>query len=516
MWLEIFYGIVSPILLYIMVPYIRHLLECRKYPVGPFPLPVIGNFLSLGLQPHQTLAEYSKKYGNIFSISFGMKRVVIISEINATREALVQKATNFAGRPLSYAVQLATRGYKVITFMDYGPLWKNLRKIVHSSLTFYGEKSESFESLLIKESEELHRRLLQKSKKPTELKTEFGAAIANVISFIVFGKRYQYSDSAFKEILTMINQLFAGVSNTSSIDFLPWLRYLPFTKIKEFKITLSKYFLFLNKELKVHKETYDENNIRDYVDSIIKFSKDKTTKIKIEEDLNNEHLEHIIGDMFLGGVETTLTSLLWLTLYMIHYQEIQEEIFNEIIAIVGENRYPSLKDLDSLNLVKASINESLRLASVVPLGVPHKTMSETTLMGYSIPKNTTVIINHWQIHNDTNHWEKPEEFNPYRWINKDNIFDSSKATSYLPFSIGLRACLGKTMAEKELFFFFTRLIRDFKFEGLPGCPLPSLIGKCNITNSPDSFEVYLTPRINNLMCKTSQHHKHFSKNNEKE
>ena len=325
-----------------------------------------------------------------------------------------------------------------------------------------------------------------------------GAAVLNVICFIVFGERYQYSDPAFKEVLSLVNQVVEGISNTY-IDFLPWFRFLPFTRLKMFEDILSKYFLFLKEQLIKHKESFDENNIRDFTDSVIRLSKDATLQKKIDEELTDEHLEHIVSDMFVGGTETTLTSLLWTILYMVHYPKYQEEIYKEIISVVGENRYPCLSDKDSLNLVKASLKESLRLASLLPLGVPHKTLSETTLMGLKIPKDTTVIINHWQLHNDTNFWENPEDFNPYRWISEDNNFDSDKATSYLPFSAGTRVCLGKAVAEAELFVFFTRLIRDFKFKGTPGCPLPSLVGKCTITLAPIPFDVILTPRVNNLI-----------------
>ncbi|XP_065649369.1 LOW QUALITY PROTEIN: steroid 17-alpha-hydroxylase/17,20 lyase isoform X2 [Hydra vulgaris] len=496
MLFQIVCGLIAPLLLYIIGSYCVHLLECKKYPPGPIPIPVLGNLHLLGAESHKTLALYSKKYGNVFSISFGMHRLVIISDITATREALVQKATIFAGRSKSYVAQFVTRGYKDIAFMDYGPLWKFAQ-----SWAFFikdiRRRMRTFRKVTYKK--ELHKRILDKSNSPMELKTEFGVAILNVICFIVFGERYQYSDPAFIEILTIINNIAAGLSNTTAVDFLPGLRYLQFSEIKKLKSSLVIYFRLLNDQLKKHKETFDENNIRDFTDSIIKFSKDETMENKFEEELTDEHLEHVIGDMFVAGSEITLTSLLWLIIYMIHYPKYQEEIFEEITRVIGENRYPQLSDRDSLHLVKASIKECLRLSSIVPLGIPHKTMSETTLIGYNIPKYTTVIINHWQIHIDTNHWKNPNEFNPRRWIDDDNNLDATRATSYLPFSAGTRVCLGKTVAETELFFFFTRLIRDFKFEGVPGCPLPSLIGKCSIALAPEEFDVHVTPRINSLM-----------------
>ena len=173
MWFEIACGVATPILLYFLVSYIEHLVECRKFPPGPFPLPIIGNLHLLGTKPHEILAKYSKKYGGIFSISFGLRRVIVISEIETVREALIEKANIFAGRPKSHTADLSSRGYNDIVFTDYGPSWKLMRKIGQSSLKIYEENSGYFEKAVVKESEELHKRLLKKINHPMELHTEF-------------------------------------------------------------------------------------------------------------------------------------------------------------------------------------------------------------------------------------------------------------------------------------------------------------------------------------------------------
>ena len=321
-----------------------------------------------------------------------------------------------------------------------------------------------------------------------------------MVCFIVFGERFQDSDPAFKEIILIMRNLVTGLSNTTAIRFLPWLKYLPFSGLKELKSTFSKLFSIQKEQLIKHCKTY-ENNIRDFTDSVIKLSRDKIMENNESEKLTDEHLENILANMFIGGTETPLTSLLWFFLYLVRYPKYQEEIYNDIVSIVGENRYPCLNDRNSLDLVKAFLNESLRFSSLLPLGIPHKTMSKTTLKGLDIPKGAVVMINHWHLHHDKKHWEKPEEFNPYRWINKDKKFDPDTMTSYLPFSTGTRGCLGRTVAEAELFIFFTRLVRDFKFEVKPGCPSPSLVGRSSVTLEPEPFEVVLTLRSNNLLMR---------------
>ena len=71
MILEILLAIPGLVLLWILVTYVEHLISLRKYPKGPFPLPLVGNVLLLSDKPYLDVIEMSKKYGEVFSISLG-------------------------------------------------------------------------------------------------------------------------------------------------------------------------------------------------------------------------------------------------------------------------------------------------------------------------------------------------------------------------------------------------------------------------------------------------------------
>ncbi|XP_047127905.1 steroid 17-alpha-hydroxylase/17,20 lyase isoform X2 [Hydra vulgaris] len=501
MFLEVAFGVVTPLFLYVIATYLDHLFKCRFYPPGPFPLPIIGNLHLIGKKPHEKFVEYSKKYGEVFSLSFGMHRVVIVSGKDSIREVLVQKSNIFAGRPKNYIANIVSRGYKNIGYGDIGPKWKILRKIAHSSLKNYGESTAHLETLVVRESEELHKNLYKKSNRSTKLEHKFGVAVLNVICSIVFGKRYEYENCEFKEILTYMNYVFTGVAGTNAISFIPWLRFLPLDGLRKLKKGLSIRDPVLRKQLLYHRETYNESNLRDYTDYVIQFSRDEAILKKFGEQLTDDYLELLLNDIFIAGTETALTTLLWSIIYLIHWPKFQDKIYNEIVSAIGKNRYPSMKDRNMLPLVNAALSETLRLSSVTPLGVPHKAMEDTTLLNdLKIPKGTTILTNLWQLHHNKNCWENPHEFNPYRWFTNDQTLDSIKSMNFLPFSAGTRVCLGKGIAEVELFLFYSRLVRDFKFEVKPGDSLPSLYGNCGITLTPQTFKTFVVARNDSLIA----------------
>lgn len=70
---------------------------------------------------------------------------------------------------------------------------------------------------------------------------------------------------------------------------------------------------------------------------------------------------------------------------------------------------------------------------------------------------------------DENHFKKPNEFMPERWL-KPNTPDAcpeaktSNPFAYIPFGFGPRACVGKRFAEMEICVLMTRLLSKYRIE----------------------------------------------------
>ena len=118
-------------LFFLMAVYVvRTLWENRNLPPGPFPLPVLGNMLSVGLkQPYRDLATMTKKYGKLFRIQMGSRRVIVVNSYGIAREALVAKAEDFAGRPHHFFGSIFGRNSTDLAFQTFSQRWKTLHKI---------------------------------------------------------------------------------------------------------------------------------------------------------------------------------------------------------------------------------------------------------------------------------------------------------------------------------------------------------------------------------------------------
>ena len=60
---------------------------------------------------------------------------------------------------------------------------------------------------------------------------------------------------------------------------------------------------------------------------------------------------------------------------------------------------------------------------------------DSSICGHFIPKDTHVLANLWAVHNDPKIWDKPEEFNPNRFLSNDGK-EIIKTEALIPFSIG--------------------------------------------------------------------------------
>ena len=268
------------------------------------------------------------------------------------------------------------------------------------------------------------------------------------------------------------------------------MRLAPFSKwyidvIKNNRIIDS----FIDSQIETHRETFDHNNIRDFIDLYLLKEEEKVGGKSV---FDRRDVYATIRDLFVAGTDTSTTTIKWLILYMIRYPDVQTKCQQEIDDVIGSNHTPTASDKSNMPYVEATIHEAQRLGNIAPFSVPHAASRDTTLAEYKIPKNTMVFVNLYSVHIDPELWENPEEFRPERWINENGKF--SKRSGFVPFSTGPRACPGEGLAKMEIFLFFTTLLQKFRFRMVdPGNP-PSLEGQQGVTFAPSPYEVIATHR----------------------
>ncbi|XP_065675147.1 steroid 17-alpha-hydroxylase/17,20 lyase isoform X3 [Hydra vulgaris] len=492
MFLEIVGAIMLPPLIWVVWIYIKHLVDCLAYPRGPFPLPFVGNaYLFRKSKPYKEFVKLGKTYGDVFGFSIGSIRYVVVNSLEGIQEVLIKKGSHFAGRP---KIATFNRNTNSLINSDPGPRFKVLRKLASTSLKIYAEGLLGMERIAIGEYCELNKMLQSIKDEPVSVHKIMEQSTLNIICTILFNHRYEDDNQEFQDIIKYSSLIVQTFNETSYVSSIPLLRYFPTATSRNIFEIIRLRDPILKRKLQEHRKSYDENNLRDITDALIKVSLDSEMSEELTEKITDDNIEFLLNDFMIAGSETSSSTILWFIVYMLHWPQYQDKLHDEITEVASDNRYVSLKDKPMLHLMQAAIYETLRLSSVVPLGLVHKAMENSSICGKFVPKGALILTNLWSMHHDESYWKNAMSFYPERWLEKSGEFNSKLGYAYLPFSNGPRSCLGETLAKTELFVFITRLLKDYRFEMPTGKELPSLDGRSGITSPPYDFEVVIIPR----------------------
>ncbi len=139
----------------------------------------------------------------------------------------------------------------------------------------------------------------------------------------------------------------------------------------------------------------------------------------------------------------------------------------EIDKVVGRNRPMLESDLPNLPYLQAIIKENFRLHPAVPTTIPHLNNKNIIISNYNIPANSIVIVNLWAIGRDPKVWNKPLEFDPYRFVDSD-INVRGRHYGLLPFGSGRRQCPGFDVAQLMVQYGLAVILHAFDWSPQPG------------------------------------------------
>ncbi|XP_077353486.1 cytochrome P450 2K1-like isoform X1 [Festucalex cinctus] len=438
--------------------------KTKLHPPGPRPLPLIGNLLQLDLKRlDETLFSLSKTYGPVFTVYFGPKKVVVLAGSRTVRQALVNHAEEFGDRDMNPLFYDINQGHGII--FANGDSWKEMRRFTLTTLRDFGMGKRLSEQKIIEECHLLIKEFEQHKGEAFDNASIINYTASNIISAIMFGKRFEYEDKVFQEMIERDNEsnLLAGSAAIMIYNCFPWLG--PFLKSwRDLMSNLESSKQHLKDIIAELKDTLNPDDCRGYVDVFCKQMKNlehDTQKLHYHD----ENLVNNVFNLFSAGTETTSITLRWSLLFMAKYPQIQDQVQEELSRVVGV-RQVRTEDRKNLPYVNAVIHETQRLANIVPMDILHQTSRDVTFQGYFIQKGTTVLPLLTSVLHDESEWETPTAFNPSHFLDEEGNF--VKRDAFLPFSAGRRACLGEGLARMELFLFFTSLLQHFRFTPAPG------------------------------------------------
>ncbi|XP_017271225.1 25-hydroxyvitamin D-1 alpha hydroxylase, mitochondrial [Kryptolebias marmoratus] len=171
-----------------------------------------------------------------------------------------------------------------------------------------------------------------------------------------------------------------------------------------------------------------------------------------------------ITELLLAGVDTISSTLSWTLYELSRHPEVQAEIRKEVLTVLGGRRIPEATEVANMRLLKAAVKEVLRLYPVIPANARVVPEKDIQVGGYIIPKNTLITLCHFATSRDPSVFPNPNDFHPYRWFSKDQTHHPYAS---VPFGVGKRSCIGRRIAELELYLALSRILTEFDVQPDP-------------------------------------------------
>ncbi|GAA6225228.1 sterol 26-hydroxylase, mitochondrial-like isoform X1 [Lates japonicus] len=411
----------------------------------------------------QMQIEHSKIYGPLWKSKYGPLVVV-----NVASAELIEQVLRQEGR------------HPVRTDMPHWRTYRELRNQAHGPLTEMGAKWQRIRSIL----------------NPRMLKPKHVSSYANTINEVVsdFINRVDWLRETSGQGV-MVNDLtgelykfaFEGICSVLFETRMGCMNEVVPDETQKFILSVGEMFRLSQIIVLFPKATWPYMPFwKRFVaawDHLFKVAEELVQK-KIEEiqekvhpDQNVEgaYLTHlllsdqmtvteILGSMtelLLAGVDTTSNTISWSLYHLAKEPEIQEQLYQEVISVCPGDKVPTSDDISQMPYLKAIIRETLRLYPVVPGNARVTVENEIVVGDHLFPKQTLFHLCHYTVSYDENIFADPHTFLPQRWL-RGAEEKSKHPFGSVPFGFGIRACLGRRVAELEMYLLLSRLIKHYE------------------------------------------------------
>lgn len=516
----------------------------RKGLKGPAPMLFAGNLLSILFNDRMVQErEWVRKYGKIYGTYIGLSPRLVIADPEVVLQISVKDFDKFQNHNLT---EFSNKYQKSFLFFLKDDHWKKVRSLM--SPTFTSGKIKRMFKLLDGCADDLaacfkEQLPVGQDSAIVNLKDTYNLFTMDAITTCCYGLKLERDGSTNLKTAATRNDFVRAAMKFFDFNLprillavsipKPILRLIDFklapdsvvqpladrvTRLIEVRRKSTKKFddylqllidARIDAEMELDELDQQENHhaglthesLREDQSKMVSQVKNRVgTQRTNGNDIVLDDMEVLSGGIFLlaVGLETTGTLLTHCSFALAFHQDIQQRLYEELRAIGEYNEDKSkftfnYDTLTSCKYLDAVISETLRLLSPV-LQIDRVANAEARIEKYNIDIKQGDIINFafHAIMNDPDYWEKPELFNPDRFMpeNKDKIVPGA----YCPFGLGPRHCIGMRFSLTESKLALAKIMMNYRFDPAPGTSFPPKTNTSVTLNNIKTPQVRIVPR----------------------
>ncbi len=405
---------------------------------------LLGNLREFKADAFQALCHWQRDYGDIVGFKLARQQLYLFSHPRLIEQALIKQSDVFvkmydAKKPKGLALIL---GQGLVT--SQGDLWRRQRRIMQpvfqrSNLT------NMFEQMVTAGQHTLSRWEILGDNAEVNLADEMMQLTLEVITQTMF------STSVLGDIKKIAPALDTGLryaaKTVANPLTLPLCIPTPANqKFKHASALLDDVIYGI-----IAQRRQDPTPKNDLLAMLL-----KANDAESGEKMTDQQIRDEVITIFSAGHETTANLLTW-TLYLLaKHPTVLAKVQGELASLQG--KVPDEADLQALVYTRAVLNESMRFRPPVGL-IMRKVNKETEIDGYTLKANSLVMFSIYNLHHHADFWDKPEEFNPDRFLTAEK-----RRYTFMPFGTGERICIGNHFALMESQLLLSMILQKYELQ----------------------------------------------------
>lgn len=425
------------------------------YPPGPPARFLVGNLPEFGADLLGFLTRCAREYGDVVGLRLGTRRAYLLNHPDHLEYVFVKHHRNFIKHTWFWRHVPAIFGKGLLT--SEGDFWLRQRRLAQPA--FHRDRIAGYGRVMIDYTE----RMLD-TWRDGEVRDAHQAIMGltlEIVARVLF-------DADVAEDVVEVGRAFDAATEEIAVRFRRPFRIpdaIPIPGNLRYRRAVRRLDRLVYRIIREHGAKPPGG---DDLLSILSLARDEDGRGMSERQLRDEAVT-----LLLAGHETTALTLSWTFYLLSRHPAVEARLVEEVDHVLARGA-PTPEQQSELRYTEAVVQEAMRLYPPAHV-IGREAVEACEIGGYDVPAGTTLFMSPWVLHRDPRYFERPDTFDPDRWMN--GLEQRLPKFVYHPFGGGPRLCIGKSFAMMESVLLLATIARKFRLtwlESRPVTPFPTI------------------------------------------
>ncbi len=400
-------------------------------------------------KPLEAIGADWRRYGDVVRYRLGTMQVFLVVHPDGVNHVLQENHRNYV-KSVDYRILKRVLGEGLLT--SEGPLWLRQRRLM--APMFHRQRIAEFGATMVESTLKMldHWSSLASQGITFDVCNEMMHLTLEIVARVLF--KVELAGEMAHEIGRDVTVSNERLGQFDLGTLLPWL---PTPRNREFRRATRSLDAIVAGIIADHRRSGQD---RGDLLSLLLAARDQDTG----EAMSDQQVRDEALTLILAGHETTANALAWTWYLLSQNPDVERNLHAELADVLG-GRAPAVADLPNLRYTSMVIDESMRLYPPA-WSVGRSPVADDEILGFIIPKGSSVMLSQWLTHRHPDFWENPEQFDPDRFSPERSA--NRPRYAYFPFGGGPRQCIGNVFALTEANLILAAVAQKYRLRMAPG------------------------------------------------